>query len=146
MIESYHKHLCCSTCRRFLQSSTTYLHERLDYLFCDKDVTTEKQFRYEICNCIIYSTKCFKGHRKFCNGKRYICDSCQKFLTSSRGQSSLQIKTSPICSGKLQYKFCYEKITDEYFCKLKHVKYSSLHTRLGFFRIHSLLKDPYFLY
>ena len=149
--DSYHKHLCkekkcCFVCRRFLQTSTTYLNERLEYLFCDKDITMEKPFKCQICNCTIYSKKCFKGHRKLCNGKGYFgykCDNCQKFLTSSRGQTSLQIKTNHLCSRDSQCKFCFQKEDAEHFCKLKHFKLSSFHTRLGFFKIHTLSNEPY---
>ena len=150
--DSYHKHLCkekkcCFACRRFLQTSTTYSNERLNYLFCDKDITTEKIFKCEICNCTIFSKKCFEGHRKLCNGKGYFgykCDNCQKFLTSSKGQTSLQIKSNHVCSGDRQCKFCFEKEDFDHFCKLKHLKFASFHTRLGFFKINTLSNDPYF--
>ena len=148
---SYHRHLCkerkcCFVCRRFVQSTTTYLHERLNDWFCDKDIAKEKNFKCDICNCTIYSKKCYIGHKKLCNGRGYFgfkCEKCEKILTSSRGQSSNEIRNSHICTGESQCKFCFEKTNDDHFCKLKHLKFSSFHTRLAFFKLRALAEFPY---
>ena len=80
-------HLCrerktCFACRRFFQTKDTYINAKIDPLFCDKLITSEITFKCPICNCDIYSKKCLKGHKRFCNGAGYFgykCSQCNKF-------------------------------------------------------------------
>ena len=149
--DSYHKHLCkqrkcCFVCRRFMQSCTTYLHEKLDDFFCDRNVTQQKSFKCSLCNCTIFSKKCMRGHKKLCNGKGYFgfkCDRCQKFLTSCKGQTSIQMRETHVCTGEVACRVCFEKKDHGHLCKLKHLKMPSFHTRLGFFKIKTLSTFPY---
>ena len=115
-------------------------------VFCDRNVTKEKSFKCSLCNCTIFSKKCMRGHKKLCNGKGYFgfkCDQCQKFLTSSKGQTSMQMRQAHICNGEVACRICFEKKDNEHLCKLKHLKMPLFHTRLGFFKIKTFSTFPY---
>jgi len=110
-----YRHLCtqratCFACRRFFQSDTTYLHEKLKSNFCNKLVSIEPFLKCDICKCILYSQHCLKGHRQFCNGTLgrfgWKCDKCNKFIYASGNQTSTVIRNSHVCSNGTTCKFC----------------------------------------
>ena len=140
--DSRSPHLCkkrttCFVCRRFLQSDTTYLNYSLEKLFCDKLITKENSFICQICNCQIYSLKCFKGHKRLCKGQGYFgykCNECNKF-TYCQNNTSNEVKLKHVCCENTFCKFCFSvKEKDSHQCKLKFELAPKFLTRLAFFK------------
>jgi len=135
-------HLCkkketCFACRRFFQTSTTYVNKQLDLTFCNKLITNEKSFNCPICNCSIYSNKCYQGHKRFCRGRGYFgfkCDDCKKF-TYCKTSDSIQLKNDHRCTDFKMCKTCFTLKEPNHLCSMKFEKWPMNHTRLAFFKI-----------
>lgn len=139
-----YRHLCskrptCFVCRRFFQTTSTYVHEKLLNFFCDKLLTTEESFTCKLCNCIIYSNHCLKGHKKFCNGKEgrfgYYCSLCKRFIYASNNETSLTMRQNHSCSDEMLCKLCLKMKEPNHLCKMKETKISAHHNRLGFLNL-----------
>jgi len=86
--DSRSPHLCknkksCFACRCFYQSKSTYINEFNDKQFCDRYIALEESsFLCPICNCQIFSQKCYKNHKRICKGQGYFgykCTDCNRF-------------------------------------------------------------------
>ena len=135
-------HICkkretCFACRRFFQTSKTYLNSMLEGSFCDKLTTCDPSFNCTICNCTIYSKKCLKGHKRFCRGRGYFgykCSDCNRF-TYCFNQTSEELQKSHNCADLKICKFCYKVKDADHLCPMKIEKCVEGHTRLAFFKI-----------
>ena len=140
--DSRSPHLCkkkstCFACRRFFQTSLTYLNSAVEKNFCDKLVTKENSFFCPICNCQIYSTKCYIGHKQLCKSKGYFgykCNDCNKF-TYCQNNTTFDVKANHICHEGAICKFCFtQKEKGFHQCPLKFEIAPKFLTRLGFFK------------
>ena len=135
-------HLCkkretCFACRRFFQSNDTYLNCYLEEHFCDKLTTSESSFKCPLCNCHIFSKKCYAGHKRFCRGQGYFgykCDECNKF-TYCKGNNSVQLSNNHKCTDLKMCKICFKMKEPNHLCQMKFEKSATYHTRLAFFKI-----------
>ena len=140
--ESRSSHLCkkrisCFACRRFFQSSETYLNNFTSNNFCDKLITKENSFLCPKCNCQIYSQKCNLGHKRFCKGLGYFgykCLDCKKF-TYCRNNTSADVKAAHLCAEGRICKNCFLIKENWHQCPMKLEKPHDFHTRLSFFKI-----------
>ena len=140
--ESRSSHLCkkrltCFVCRRFFQTSETYLNSLTSSYFCDKLITKENSFLCSKCNCQIYSQKCFLGHKRFCKGLGYFgykCLDCKKF-TYCRNNTSNDVKEAHVCSEGRICRNCFLIKENWHQCPMKLDKPHDFHVRLGFFKI-----------
>ena len=140
--ESRSSHLCkkrltCFVCRRFFQTSETYLNPIITSNFCDKLITNETSFLCSKCNCQIYSQKCLLGHKRFCKGAGYFgykCLDCKKF-TYCRNNTSSDVKAAHICSEGRTCRNCFLIKENWHQCPMKLEKPHDFHTRLSFFKI-----------
>ena len=130
------KHLCnkkktCFSCRRFFHSEKTYLHEKLEKLFCNKNTTTEKSFLCSKCNVTVYSKHCFIGHKLFCYGNKmsfgWKCNQCNVF--TYKGSNSV---TNHICGQLKTCKFCFTQQESDHLCKLKQEVVNNNWPRIAF--------------
>jgi heme oxygenase len=128
-----YKHLCnqrkvCFSCRRPFANQKTYLHEKLNSYFCDKETTSEKSKICPICNVTMYSKHCEKSHRaNICNGSGgfgWKCLNCNKFTYRSGASNSKLIANLHKCGVK-SCKFCHLEIdsTNHHICKLRKELY-----------------------
>ena len=109
----------------------------MSQMFCDKLITNENSFTCPICNCILYSQKCYQGHRYICKGKGYFgykCLECNKF-TYCQNNTTSDVKESHICNEGFVCKFCFLKKEFNHQCPIKIEKNVRFLTRLGFFKI-----------
>ena len=135
-------HLCrerktCFACRRFFQTKETYLNQKIDQIFCDKFVTDQITFNCPICNCDIYSKKCFRGHKRFCNGAGhfgYKCSACKKF-SYCKNNTSQEVRLRHVCNEGRVCRNCYSIKESNHQCPLKIEKTSKDQNRLCFFKI-----------
>ena len=129
---------CCFSCRRFFQSTSTFVHEKLIQYFCDKNLTKESSSVCPRCNVTCYSKHCYEGHKYFCSGKGtfgYKCLKCNKF-TYRRGMSCAEsLKLLHKCGEDTECKFCREKkdLKDpNHLCKLKKETVVKSGSRIAF--------------
>ena len=135
------RHLCpkrqsCFACRRFLMNSSTFVHEKLINSFCDKLVSTEKEFLCKICNCTLYSKHCFKGHKVFCNGVGhfgYKCTACNHFIYTQSKNTSNDLKENHVCTEQRTCRFCFCSIDENHLCTMNQIAMPNFHNRLIFF-------------
>ena len=128
-----YRHLCtqtkvCFSCRRPFSTKETYLHEKLQPLFCDKNIVSETSKICSLCNVTMYTKNCEKSHRSnICNGSGnfgWKCLKCNKFTYRSGISNSKAISNLHECGIKV-CKFCQEKINcnDLHICKLRKETY-----------------------
>ena len=138
-----YRHLCpkkptCFSCRRFFQTSSTYIHEKLESNFCDKNTTKEKSFTCFRCNVTCYSKHCFKGHKLICSGIGnfgFKCLKCNKFTYRYSNLTTEDLKLSHICGEHKSCIFCREPKTKDHLCKLKTEILASNKYPLAFFKM-----------
>ena len=124
--DSRSPHLCkkrptCFACRCFFQTQVTYLNNLTTMNFCDKLTTDENSFNCPRCNCIIFSSRCFKNHKKFCNGKGYFgykCSDCKTF-SYCKNNTSEELKLQHVCNGHRTCRYCYLVKEKDHQCPLK---------------------------
>jgi len=122
-----YRHLCpqkksCFSCRRFFCSEATYLHEKLLFSFCDKNITKEIPILCPLCNVTCYSNHCFNGHKLLCSGKGtfgYKCLKCNKFTYRHGNLNGIDIKKQHNCGQLKQCNFCRQEQEENHLCKLK---------------------------
>lgn len=135
-----YRHLCpqrstCFACRRFFSSNSTFLHEKMEKQFCNKNITEEKEFLCSTCNVTVYSNHCLKGHKLLCNGKGHFgfkCLTCLKFFYASKSENSHTLKQNHNCSDLGMCKICYKPRELDHICKLSKCKIPKSHNRLAF--------------
>jgi len=136
-----YKHFCkekksCFSCRRFFSSSTTYVHEKLSKLFCDKDITNEKSFLCSICNVTCYSNHCFLGHKLLCAGQGtfgFKCLKCQKFTYRYGNLNGTDLKSQHKCGERKNCSSCRKEKEDDHLCLLmKEVSLNQNNTNIAF--------------
>ena len=141
--DSRSSHLCqqkpsCFACRRFFQTSNTYINSNVKKRYCDKLTTQESTFSCPKCNCDLYSSHCFSGHKYFCKGKGYFgykCKLCNRFTYCNGKLTSDDLKKNHDCLKLKDCKFCFGKRDADHLCLLKQEKVSSFQTRLSFFNL-----------
>jgi G:T-mismatch repair DNA endonuclease (very short patch repair protein) len=138
-----YRHLCtkvkvCFSCRRPFLNEKTYIHEKLLFLFCDKNTNKLHSSICSKCNVTLNSPHCAKGHKTFCYGKGtfgWKCLLCKKFTYRFGKNNSMIIQNEHKCDVKT-CKFCFNKIKinceEMHLCKLKKEKYPSSFPSLAF--------------
>ena len=122
-----YRHLCpkresCFSCRRFFQTPDTYLNEKLNQEFCNKNVTSELSFTCELCNVTCYSNHCYKGHKLRCNGQGnfgYKCLKCNKFTYRSGKMNGKKLQASHMCGEVKSCPYCRQTKNDNHQCPLR---------------------------
>lgn len=108
--------LTCFACRRKFSTSSTYLHVKLKENYCDSKTNINTQsVLCNICNCVLKTKHCQKGHKKICNGKGqfgYKCLKCKKFTYRRDNDTSESIKQTHKC-GTVRCRFCSNYYNEE---------------------------------
>jgi hypothetical protein len=144
-------HLCrhrtsCFCCRRFYQSSSTYINESLKHEFCDRNVTKELSFQCTLCNLTIFSKHCLQGHRRFCSGSKgnfgYKCLTCGQFTYRTGNTNFEDMVKNHVCGLlKKQCLICFKENEFNHLCELKKDKISIDWPKLGFIVFDEYLKE-----
>jgi hypothetical protein len=121
-----YNHFCvkmkiCFACHRNFCTKETYLHEKLQQNYCDKNITNEKSFLCKICNVTIYSSHCYKAHKLLCAGKGsfgWKCLKCNKF-TYRIGNSNSKLMENIHQCGEKKCIYCSQPKDSNHLCKLK---------------------------
>jgi|LakMenEpi03Aug12_release.lakeMendotaPanAssembly.Ray.scaffolds.fasta_scaffold08612_13 G:T-mismatch repair DNA endonuclease (very short patch repair protein) len=155
-----YKHLCkakanCFSCRKPIQSHSTFICPVLQDDFCDSAVTQYK-FSTECakCNLIIKSQQCMKSHLKLCGSSSskgklgFQCKKCNKFFykNGSTFKNSEDIAKKHTC-GEVMCRYCkvYYDFSDTviHLCKLKKEYLSSCNESLVFLSFAALNNSSY---
>ena len=126
---------CCFSCRRFFQTTSTYVHERLAQNFCDGKITSEKSFTCFRCNVTCYSDHCFKGHKLLCSGKGtfgFKCLKCKKFTYRYGKMCGSLLKLSHKCGEAKRCSYCRNIYDSDHLCKITKEKIISDSSKLAF--------------
>jgi hypothetical protein len=132
------KHLCpkkatCFSCRRFFQSTTTYINDALKKQFCDKNVSGEIPFECAKCNVTLHSQHCFLGHKLFCYDKNLSfgmkCKICNVFTYKNSSPTNI---INHKCGELKKCKYCFESQEPNHLCKLKKDFVNKNWPRIGF--------------
>ena len=113
----------CFACRRFYQTSETYLSPGLIDNFCNKDVTEETSFICKLCNLTIYSQHCYKGHKKFCGSQSgnfgFKCLKCGTFTYRMGSENSKILRENHECKNLKKCTVCFKAQENNHLCQLK---------------------------
>jgi len=134
----YMQHMCkakpvCFTCRKIVQSPSTFIHKLLEKYYCDRNLGPQIDLHCSRCNLQIFTERCKINHSHLCFGKNtfgFLCQSCYKFVAS---KNPTQAKTQHICHEQPICHYCFERKQTDHLCKLKKEKVSKQHPRLAFF-------------
>lgn len=132
---------CCFCCRRFFQSEKTFVHQKLQNQFCDKNITTENEIQCTLCNVSCYSKHCYKGHKLLCAGKGtfgYKCLKCKKFSYRYGSFNGLDIKANHKCDDLKRCLFCRKPQEQEHLCELKKENIQNFCPKLAFIGMENL--------
>lgn len=137
--KSKYPHFCktnnetCFVCHRYLQKPETFITSNLQIFFCDSKLKKDANEKCNLCNVLLVSKECKKGHRRLCNSKGcgYFCDSCKRFTYSSSHSNSKMLKENHECSDRI-CKVCFRPKGENHLCKLILEKYPKTRTKLGF--------------
>ena len=138
-----YNHLCpkkptCFSCRRFFKTTTTYVNEKLNLNFCDKNMTLEQSFTCTCCNVTCYSQHCFRGHKLICSGVGnfgYKCLKCNKFTYRYNKLNTEDLKLSHVCGEFKPCPFCREPKTLDHLCTLKKEVWPKRKFKLAFMQM-----------
>lgn len=115
----------CFACRRFYQSSNTYINSQLKNDFCDKYTTKETPTICDLCNVTVFSTHCYQSHKRFCGYSTgnfgYKCLNCGVFTYRNGSQNSVSLKENHRCKNVKNCTVCYKPIeeNESHLCALK---------------------------
>ena len=138
-----YRHFCkakpsCFVCHRFLRSSETYYHAKLEREFCDSILVAQVATICHICNCKIFSQSCLRAHKVLCYSRGFFgwfCDNCQTFTYHSNGLCSTEIKKAHICGHFRPCRHCFLPNDQNHLCSLRKEKPDGFHNRLAFFNV-----------
>ena len=150
---SRYRHFCkakksCFVCHRFIRSSTTYFHSKLEREFCDSTLVPQIASICLLCNCKIFSQSCFRAHKVLCYSRGFFgwfCDTCQTFTYHSNNLCSADIKKAHICGNFRPCRYCFLPNDPHHLCNLKREKPDGFHNRLGFFNLQLTLSNDLIL-
>ena len=136
-----YRHFCkakisCFVCHRFLQSSDTYYHTKLEREFCDSSLVPQVATICPLCNCKIFSQSCLRAHKVLCYSRGFFgwfCDKCQTFTYHSNSMSSTDLKKAHLCDNFRPCRHCFLPNDQNHLCTLRQEKPDGFHNRLAFF-------------